>query len=123
MIFIAKGNAFLGQTKTDKDGNVVERTPPRFDEAEDGGCVAVGIINPDTNQQEGSADIFGDWQAAEYLQRVLELLNPRRKTNIPNLREIIHDAYNDGGVDICEYCGSTNCSNCIIDEWKNETEE
>ncbi len=68
MIFIAKGNAYFGQTEKD------------------------------------------------------ELIEPKRQTNIPNFGKIISRAYKDG-FDVCQYCDGLQCQNCIVDEWKNETED
>ncbi len=122
MIFIAKGNAYFGQTEKDDSGNIVKKIPPRFEESEQGSCVAVGKMDSETNKQIGSADIFADWQAAEFLGKVLELIEPKRQTNIPNFGKIISRAYKDG-FDVCQYCDGLQCQNCIVDEWKNETED
>lgn len=124
MIFIAKGNAYIGQIKRDQDGNITEQIPPRFEETPDGSCVAVGIINSETNEQEGAAEIFGDWQAAQFLAKTLEYIAPKRPVNLPDFKEIVRRAYDDG-TDICEYCGLdfSRCRDCIVEEWKNETEE
>lgn len=124
MIFIAKGVCHLGRVEKDKDGNVTEEIPPYFEEKPDGSSVVVGIINSETKEQEGDADIFGDWDAAQYLTKVLQLIAPKRPVNIPNFKEIVRNAYNDG-TDICEHCSRDFifCRDCIVEEWKNETEE
>lgn len=124
MIFITKGECHLGRIKRDEDGNVIEETPACFKESDNGSSVAVGILNPDTKEQEGGADIFGDWDAAGHLTKVLRLIAPARTVNIPNFKEIVRNAYNDG-TDICDHCSRdfTNCRDCIVEEWKNETEE
>lgn len=123
MIFITKGIFYMGITQRDADGNITKQTPPRFEETPDGSCVAVGIINSDTNEQEGAAEIFGDWDAAHFLAKTLEYIAPTRPVNIPDFKEIIHKAYTDG-TDICQYCtcNVTPCRDCIVEEWKNDTE-
>ena len=124
MIFIAKGVYRLGRVEKDKDGNVIEEIPPCFEEKPNGSSVVVGIINSETKEQEGDADIFGDWDAAQYLTKVLQLIAPTRSVNIPNFKEIVRNAYNEGTY-ICEHCPRdfTFCRDCIVEEWKNETEE
>ena len=118
MIFIEKGNVYLGETHIDNTGNIVKNSPPRFEKSEQGSCVAVGRMNAETNEQIGLVDCFGDWQTAEILSKVIELIAPCRQTNIPNFKEIISKAYKDG-VDFCEYCNG-QCEYCIVDNWKNE---
>lgn len=124
MIFIAKGHAYVGFNKVDKDGNIIERKPGRFEEAPDGGSIAVGLMNSDTYKVEGDVCVFGDWQAAEICAKVLELLAPTRPANIPDFSNIIRKAYADG-ADICEYCDLScdRCKYCIVNEWREEIEE
>ena len=73
------------------------------------------------NRGTGSpgARIYGDWQASEYLGDVLAELKPRRKVNLPDFQAIVRAAMADG-VDICVYCQSFGCNECIVNEWKNE---
>ena len=122
MIFLATGNCHLGRVDRDKDGNVIKNTPPHFEHCDDGGSVIVGKLNPDTMEQIDSADAFGDYQASAYLKKALALLNPNRAVDVPNFKQIIRSAINDG-VDICDYCSDMNCSNCIVSEWKEEAEQ
>lgn len=123
MIFVSKGNMYLGETQKDKNGNVVKHIPPRFEESEQGSCVAIGKMNSETNEQIGSADVFADWQAAEFLSKILELVSPRRKTNLPDFKKIFSDAYKDR-VDFCDYCCDVSqCQNCIVNKWKIEQTE
>ena len=122
MIFLAKGTCTIGMTKTDKDGNVVESTSAQFTFDGTGGSIAIGEMDPDTKEiKEESVSIFGDWDAAGYLAEAIELLKPRRKVNIPDFKAIIQAAIKDG-VDICDYCQSCNCHDCIVEEWKEDAE-
>lgn len=79
-------------------------------------------------------EVFGDYQAAEYLRRAVELLQPSRPINIPNFRAIVREAVRQG-VDICECCRPLEnqrdgeirhtpaCADCIVREWMEEAEE
>lgn len=122
VVFLAKGTCTLGRTQTDKDGNVVNSTPAQFTTNAAGGSVAVGLLDPETMQPaEPVSAIFGDWDAAGYLAHALELLNPGRRINIPNLKAIVQAAYWEDGNDLlCDYCQSMNCQDCIVKEWKEE---
>ena len=71
------------------------------------------VLNPAT------ARIYGDWQASEYLGDVLAELKPRRKVNLPDFPAIVRAAMADG-MDICVYCQSFDCNECIVNEWKSE---
>ena len=51
MIFLAKGHCYLGRRRIDKDGNVTEESPARFELDTDGGSVAVGVMDLDTMQK------------------------------------------------------------------------
>lgn len=113
-LFIAKGNCRL--SINNKEG-------ASFDVDENGGCVVVGKINTDTMKMVGALSAFGDWQAAQYLERILKELNPKRKINIPNFKEMILRANKDN-CDICDYCNDLDCRDCIVYEWKeNEKNE
>ena len=46
-------------------------------------------------------------------------LKPRRKVNLPDFPAIVRAAMADG-VDICVYCQSFDCNECIVNEWKSE---
>ena len=124
VIFLAKGTCTLGINRTDKDGNVVEHTPAQFTIDDAGGSVAVGLLDPETMQPVGPVEgIFGDWNAAGYLEYALELLKPGRKVNIPDFKYIIQSLMRDG-VDICDNCYNFyKCSDCIVKEWMEELDE
>lgn len=115
IIFLAKGNAHLGVNHTDKDGNIVNSQPAIFEMAEDGPCVAVGILNPESMEQIGDISLYGDWDAAGYLHEALRLLAPHRQHNIPNIDQIVK-ALTADKIDICDYCPDVKCHNCIVKE-------
>lgn len=119
IICIAKGTATMGLTTRGADGKIISQTPARWEHDPDGGCVALWTMNPETEEQEAPARIYGDWQASEYLGDVLAELNPRRKVNLPDFPAIVRAAMADG-MDICVYCQSFGCNECIVNEWKNE---
>lgn len=48
MIFLATGHTTLGMNKRDKDGNITESVPARFEFEPGGPCVAVGELDPET---------------------------------------------------------------------------
>lgn len=124
MIFLAKGTCNLGSTTRDKDGNVVESTPAQFTWDNAGGSIAVGHMDPESKEIfEDTVSIFGDWDAAGYLEEALKLLNPKRKVNIPDFKHLIQSIIRHDGVDICDHCYNFyKCSDCIIKEWKEELE-
>lgn len=101
------------------DGKIISQTPARWEHDPDGGCVALWTMNPETEEQEAPARIYGDWQASEYLGDVLAELKPRRKVNLPDFPAIVRAAMADG-MDICVYCQSFDCNECIVNEWKSE---
>lgn len=119
MIFMGVGNAHLGVVKHDAAGNVISKTEPHWEPEEAGGCVAMGLLDPETMRPDGAAEIFGDWDAARYLARVLELLHPNRQINVPDLAAMIRVACKQG-VDICDFCPDCNCRDCIVNEWKED---
>lgn len=92
IICIAKGTATIGLTTRGADGQIISQTPAR---------------------------IYGDWQASEYLGDILAELKPRRKVNLPDFPAIVRAAMADG-MDICVYCQSFGCNECIVNEWKSE---
>ena len=124
MIFLAKGTCTMGRTQTDKDGNVVSSTPAQFTADDTGGSVVVGVLDPETMKPTELVDaVYGDWDAAGYLEEALKLLKPRRRLNIPDLKAIVQVAYLEDGNDLlCDYCKGMNCHNCIIKDWKEELE-
>lgn len=120
LIFLATGNCSLGFTHTDQDGNVTESAPAKFEFADDGSCVAIGYLNPETGEPQEELDgLFGDWDAGGYLARALELLKPSRPVNIPDLAAITKAAMDDG-VDLCRYCQALNCGECVVAYWKED---
>lgn len=124
-IFLVTGTATIGMTKTDKEGNVVSRTPAQFTIDDTGGSVAIGELDPETMKpKEPVTGIYGDWDAAGYLAKALELLKPSRTINIPDLRSMILAAIKDG-TDFCSYCERQGyyCRDCIIREWEEEARE
>ena len=104
MIFLEKGNLYLGHRIFDNNGNVIEQTEPKFESDDSGTCVIVGVL---------------DSNATGYLKKVLELLAPERTIDIPNFKRIFAAAFNDD-VNLCDYCNEFQCNNCIVSKWKEE---
>ena len=121
VIGIGVGDATMGGRTIGADGKVISETPARWTENPAGGCVAIWPMNPETMKPDGAAEIFGDWQASEYLARVLDLIHPNRQINVPNLEAMIRQATKDG-FNICDYCPDFNCRDCIVNEWKGDPE-
>ena len=121
-LFIGRGNCRLGTVRMDADGNVVEQTGAKWEPSAEGGCVAICNMDPDKMEPVGAAEVFGDWDAAHFLARVLEKLGPGRPVNIPDFREILKKAADDGrGKDFfCDYCGKFDCRDCIVTEWMED---
>lgn len=120
IISIGVGNCTLGRRQTDRDGNVVSETPAKFEVDPAGSSVAIVPLNPETMEQDGTMEIFGDWQAGDYLARVVELIHPNRQINVPDLEAMIRRAAMDG-LDLCEYCEDCYmCRDCIVKEWKED---
>lgn len=74
LLMIGRGDCHLGMTKTDANGNVVEQSSAKWEPNDEGGCVAVCSVDPDKLEPTEAAEVFGDWDAAHYLKRVLEKL-------------------------------------------------
>ena len=119
MIFLEKGNFYLGRGIFDNNGNVIEQTEPKFVSDDSGTCIIVGVLDSETKKQVGKADVFGDFNATGYLKKVLELLAPERTIDIPNFKRIFAAAFNDD-INICDYCNEFQCNNCIVSKWKEE---
>lgn len=122
-LFIAVGDCILHCKETDADGNIVEESSAQFIYTPDGGSVAIGRLNIENDGMEpdGPAEIFADWDAAGYLAKVLEILQPTRSINFPDVKAILEAAVEDGNFDyLCEYCTLFPCGNCIIEDWKNK---
>lgn len=127
VIFLAKGHAHMGITERDKDGNVIKSTPAHFEYADNGPCVAVGELDPETMKVKGDVVLYGDWDAAGYLEEALKRLNPGRPVNIPDFELLFRRIREYERIDICEHCPSLNCRDCIVnrweEKWKGEEEE
>ena len=120
VIAIGVGTCTLGRRQVDRGGNVVSETKAKWEADPAGQCVAIVPLNPDTMEPDGPAEIFGDWQAAQYLDRVVELIHPNRQINVPDLAAMVRAADKDG-LDICEYCQELGmCQECIVKEWKED---
>lgn len=124
VIYLAKGTCHLGRITKDKDGNVKESVPAHFQIDASGGSVAIGLMDAESMVPESAIEgVFGDWDAAGYLSMVLQMLQPNRPINIPDIKGIVQRAYlEDGNTLVCDYCPSFNCFNCIIKEWMDEVE-
>ena len=120
IISIGVGTCTLGRRQVDRDGNVVSETPARWEADPAGGSVAIVSLNPETMEQDGPVEVFGDWQAGQYLARVVELIHPNRQINVPDLEAMIRRANMDG-LDLCEYCPDPYmCQDCIVKGWKED---
>ena len=118
IISIGVGTCTLGRRQVDKDGNVVSETPARWEADPEGSCVAIIPLNTETMERDGQVELYGDYDAASYLARVVELIHPNRRINVPNLAAMVRAADKDG-LDICEYCRDPYmCRDCIVKEWK-----
>lgn len=125
MIFLAKGTCTMGMTKKDKDGNIVESTNAQFTADDNGATVVVGKLDPETMKPVEPVDsVYGDWDAAGYLAKALELLKPSRKVNIPDLKSMVQRLWSVDRIDLCDYCRDFHvCRDCIVNEWKEEQED
>lgn len=123
-ILINRGDFHFGKNRVDADGNVVEHTDPKFEPNENGKCVAVSRIDMDKLEPVGAVEIYGDWQAAQYLAKVLENLGPVRPVNVPDFRDILKMAINNGQSEnyFCDFCEryGDSCRDCIVTEWMEE---
>ena len=85
VIGIGVGTAKMGRICRDKDGNITEQSTARWDVDPDGGSVAIWPMDPEKMEPSGPAEVYGDWDAAAYLRRVVELIHPNRQIMIqPN---------------------------------------
>lgn len=78
-----------------------------------------GKITGDRRYKAKFREVEKKLAAAEYLGDVLAELKPRRKVNLPDFPAIVRAAMADG-MDICVYCQSFGCNECIVNEWKSE---
>ena len=123
-IFIGRGDCHLGIIKKDAAGNVVEQTGARWEPNAEGGCIAICDMDPDKMETTGAAEVFGEWDAAHFLARVLEKLGTGRHANIPDFRAILKTAMDNGQgknyfCDFCERFGYS-CRDCIVAEWMED---
>ena len=123
-IFIGRGDCRLGMRRTDAEGNVVEQTGAKWEPNAEGGCVAICDMDTDKMEPTGAAEVFGDWDAAHFLARVLEKLGPGRPVNVPDFQGILKRAMYAGADEdfFCEYCQryGYDCRDCIVTEWKED---
>ena len=121
IVCIGIGDATMGCRTLGPNGEVVSETKAHWESNQQGGSVAVWTASEKTDEPEGPVELYGDWDAAHYLPRVLELLHPRRRINVPDLKSMILAADKEGcGLcDYCQRCGY-DCRYCIITEWKEE---
>lgn len=120
LFIIGRGKFSLGCTERDAAGNIVQKSAAKWEPSPGGGSVAICKVDPDTMKPAAAAEVFGDWDAAGYLSRVLALLGPGRPTNIPDMAIIIRGAIREG-FDPCDHCcGIGLCRDCIMTEWKEE---
>lgn len=127
-LFMATGTFKFGHTTRDKDGNVVESNAPSFTPDPDGGSVIIGKIKftDDAMEQDGPAELYGDWDAAGYLAYAMKIMQPTRKTNIPDIKAIVLSMVKDEFSSDCpfmDHCQSVNCFDCIITQWIDEMQE
>ena len=125
MVFLAKGTFMLGRKTRDRDGNIVEDIAPMFTASEDGGSVAVGILDDETMNPVGPAELFGDFQPWQYLSYALKLLNPKRRGNIPDFEGMVKKHAKVNGRTYCIFeddCEAQHCKDCIVREWMDDDE-
>lgn len=126
-LFIGRGECHLGRTRKDEDGNLVEQTGAKWEPNAEGGCVAICDMDQGKMEPTGAEEVFGDWDAAHFLARVLEKLGPGHPVNVPDFRAILKAAMCDGADEdfFCEYCKQYgySCRDCIVTEWKEEIRE
>ena len=126
MVFLAKCTFTLGHTTRAKDGNIIEEIPAKCELDHDGDSVAVGVLDDDTMEQVGDAELYGDFDPWGYLSEALKLLAPKRAGNIPDFESYVKKKYREYRGDGCpfsDYCESINCVDCIVHRWMEEADE
>lgn len=123
LLIIGRGKCTMGRTERDTAGNIAKKSAAKWEPDPEGGSVAICRADPDTMEPVGAAEVFGDWDAAAYLPRVLALLGPGRPINIPDMAAIIKGAIQEG-FNPCDHChGIELCRDCIVTEWKGEIDD
>lgn len=127
ILFIGTGNTTLGHTTRDKDGNIVEQIPAKWEADPEGGSVALAAIDPETMQPVEGVSVYGNWDAASYLQHVLEILAPNREINIPDMKKLLRNVWKESHEPsgLCAFCEGkpSVCRDCILKEWQREWED
>lgn len=123
-VIVQRGNYFLGVNRRDKDGNVVDEKPPRWEPDPEGAAVVVCDFDSEKNETVGEADIFAAWDSQGIDNRVREKLGLERR-NFPTPAEWYKWARNhENGLDLCDICESIcagyDCRICPIDEIKED---
>ncbi len=122
LFVVGRGECTLGFTERDAAGNLVQKSAAKWEPSPDGGSVAIREVDPDPMEPMGAAEVFGDWDAAGYLPRIVELLGPGRPSNVPDMAAIIKSAVREG-FDPCEYCTTRGlCRDCIMNTWKESAD-
>ncbi len=115
---------YADSMRGDAEGNVVEQTGATWEPNARGECVAICDMDPNEMEPVGGVEVYGDWDAAHYLERVLEKLGPGRPVNVPDFRKILKKAICDGADEdlFCNHCKryGYSCYDCIVTEWKEE---
>lgn len=86
MIFIEKGDFYLGHSTKDGNGNIIQQNGPEFEPDDNGSSVIVGKLDSETRKQVGKPDVFTDFNAKGYLTKILELLSAKKILIFPNLK-------------------------------------
>lgn len=109
-VLIARGVCTLGRVTTDKDGNVISRTPAKFVMDEEGSCFAVcpvevNEVNDDIDSvtQTGDASIAAIFDTDMLLTYVMEKLGIRQR-NTPDLAKLRKKLFEEKHIDLCDYC-------------------
>lgn len=122
VIGIGVGDAIMGRTRRDENGNIMEQSAARWDANPPAVRWRSGQWTRRRWNRAGRRKCTGTGDAARYLARVVDLIHPNRQINIPDLEAMIRAAAKDG-VDICTYCPDYNCRDCIVNEWKEDADD
>ena len=115
-IVVERGVLTLGSHTTDADGNIISRTPQRWDARDDGQCLIVCPVDTETYEPLCDASICHIRDTEALLTLLLDALGLSFR-NTPDLAAIWRAAAEDG-VDLCHYCQETidKCGECILRE-------